>query len=109
MWRESQHPPVGKFCEICKGYFFHSGNMKISLRTIYGAFLEVFWCNNNDNEKVALPRDISKIKNDLGWTPKEDFISGIRKTVKWYLDNLSWSRNIEDGSYRLERLGVDLK
>jgi dTDP-glucose 4,6-dehydratase len=53
--------------------------------------------------------DASKIKNDLGWTPKEDFISGIRKTVKWYLDNLSWSRNIEDGSYRLERLGVDLK
>ncbi|MDC0910504.1 dTDP-glucose 4,6-dehydratase, partial [Candidatus Pseudothioglobus singularis] len=53
--------------------------------------------------------DASKIKNDLGWIPKEDFISGIRKTVKWYLDNLSWSRNIEDGSYRLERLGVDLK
>jgi len=53
--------------------------------------------------------DASKIKNDLGWNPKENFISGIRKTVKWYLDNLSWSRNIEDGSYRLERLGVDLK
>ena len=53
--------------------------------------------------------DASKIKNDLGWNPKEDFISGIRKTVKWYLNNLSWSRNIEDGSYRLERLGVDLK
>ena len=53
--------------------------------------------------------DASKIKNDLGWNPKEDFISGIRKTVKWYLNNLSWSKNIEDGSYRLERLGVDLK
>jgi dTDP-glucose 4,6-dehydratase len=53
--------------------------------------------------------DTSKIKNDLGWHAKEDFISGIRKTVQWYLDNLNWSKNIEDGSYRLERLGVDLK
>ena len=51
--------------------------------------------------------DASKIKFDLNWEPKEDFISGIRKTVEWYLTNLSWSENIQDGSYRLERLGVN--
>ena len=53
--------------------------------------------------------DASKIKNNLGWKPKEDFLSGIRKTVEWYLNNLSWSKNIQDGSYKLERIGVNLK
>jgi len=51
--------------------------------------------------------DASKIKNDLDWEPKEDFISGIRKTIEWYLANRSWSENIQDGSYKLERLGVN--
>ena len=32
--------------------------------------------------------DISKIKSELGWTPKETFKTGIKKTVKWYLENL---------------------
>jgi len=53
--------------------------------------------------------DSSKIKNELGWEPIEDFLSGIRKTVQWYIDNLSWSENIQNGSYKLERIGVDLK
>tara|TARA_Y100000590_G_scaffold186796_1_gene212813 strand:- start:180 stop:1187 length:1008 start_codon:yes stop_codon:yes gene_type:complete len=32
----------------------------------------------------------SKIKKELGWEPKESFKSGIRKTIKWYLDNINW-------------------
>lgn len=52
--------------------------------------------------------DASKIKNDLGWTPKESFESGIRKTVKWYLNNLDWCRRVQDGSYQRERLGVQV-
>ena len=50
----------------------------------------------------------TKIKTDLGWTPKENFKSGIQKTVEWYLDNLSWSENIQNGNYKLERLGVKI-
>ena len=53
--------------------------------------------------------DASKIKNELGWKPRENFLSGLRKTVQWYLENLSWSENIQDGSYKLERIGVNLK
>lgn len=52
--------------------------------------------------------DATKIKNDLGWTPEEDFDSGIRKTVEWYLNNLDWCRRVQDGSYQRERLGVQL-
>lgn len=50
--------------------------------------------------------DASKIKNVLGWTPEETFESGLRKTVEWYLDNLDWCRNIQEGTYQGQRLGV---
>jgi dTDP-glucose 4,6-dehydratase len=49
--------------------------------------------------------DASKIKRELGWTPKQDHTSGFRKTVKWYLDNTDWTENILSGEYKLERLG----
>jgi dTDP-glucose 4,6-dehydratase len=51
----------------------------------------------------------SKINKDLGWEPQEDFESGIRKTVEWYLNNKVWCKNIQNASYKLERLGVNLK
>ena len=51
--------------------------------------------------------DASKIKRDLGWTPKQDHSSGFRKTVEWYLDNTAWTQQILDGSYKLERLGKE--
>ncbi len=50
--------------------------------------------------------DASKIKRELGWTPKQDHTSGFRKTVQWYLDNETWWQSILDGSYKLERLGT---
>lgn len=50
--------------------------------------------------------DASKIKRELGWTPKQDHQSGFRKTVQWYLDNQPWWQNILSGEYQLERLGT---
>lgn len=47
----------------------------------------------------------SRAREELGWTPHENFESGFRKTVKWYLENPQWTQAILDGSYRLERLG----
>ncbi len=38
--------------------------------------------------------DSSKINIELGWSPAETFETGLRKTVKWYLDNLSWSNEV---------------
>jgi len=34
--------------------------------------------------------DIKKIQNELGWQPQQEFESGLRKTVNWYLDNENW-------------------
>ncbi len=50
--------------------------------------------------------DASKIKRELGWTPKQDHTSGFRQTVQWYLDNQPWWQSILDGSYKLQRLGA---
>ncbi|MCE9860300.1 dTDP-glucose 4,6-dehydratase [Aeromonas caviae] len=50
--------------------------------------------------------DASKIERELGWKPEETFESGIRKTVKWYLNNLEWCSRVLDGSYSCERLGI---
>jgi dTDP-glucose 4,6-dehydratase len=49
--------------------------------------------------------DASKIRRELGWAPKQDHTSGFRKTVQWYLDNETWTADILNGSYKLERLG----
>ena len=38
--------------------------------------------------------DASKIKGELGWSPKESFESGLRKTVMWNLDNKLWIKNV---------------
>ena len=42
----------------------------------------------------------TKIEHELGWKPKETFESGIRKTVRWYLENEKWIRDVTSGSYR---------
>ena len=44
--------------------------------------------------------DARKIERELGWRPAETFESGIRKTVRWYLDNTGWVANVQSGTYR---------
>lgn len=44
--------------------------------------------------------DASKMRHQLSWQPKETFLSGLEKTVRWYLNNQSWVRAIQDGSYQ---------
>ncbi len=44
--------------------------------------------------------DASKIERELGWKPAETFETGIRKTVRWYLDNEAWVTHVQSGAYR---------
>jgi dTDP-glucose 4,6-dehydratase len=44
--------------------------------------------------------DASKIHSKLGWKPAETFETGIRKTVRWYLDHDDWVNRVVNGSYR---------
>ena len=44
--------------------------------------------------------DPSKIARDLGWYPETDFETGIRKTVKWYLEHQNWVNEVVSGDYQ---------
>ncbi len=44
--------------------------------------------------------DPAKIRRELGWTPETGFQDGLRKTIRWYLDNRSWWEEIISGEYQ---------
>jgi len=50
--------------------------------------------------------DASKLESELGWRATENFETGLRKTVRWYIDNQPWWRAILARGYRAERVGI---
>jgi dTDP-glucose 4,6-dehydratase len=50
--------------------------------------------------------DSAKIRRELGWQPRENFDTGIAKTVDWYLRNRAWAADITATRYARERLGA---
>jgi len=44
--------------------------------------------------------DARKIERDIGWRPAETFATGIRKTVRWYLEHQDWVANVQSGAYQ---------
>ncbi len=58
--------------------------------------------------------DASKLRTELGWSPKYNFETGIKQTIDWYLNNQEWWENIISGEYQEyvksqygDRLGVE--
>ena len=43
--------------------------------------------------------DCSKLENELSWSPRETFESGLRKTIHWYLNHPQWIREVKSGEY----------
>ena len=50
--------------------------------------------------------DCARIEHDLGWEPTETFVTGLRRTVAWYLANQEWVEHVQSGAYRGQRLGL---
>jgi dTDP-glucose 4,6-dehydratase len=50
--------------------------------------------------------DCNKLMDETGWKPSVDFETGLQQTVDWYLENTTWVRRVQDGSYQGERLGL---
>ncbi len=44
--------------------------------------------------------DCTRIENELGWRPQESFESGLRKTIRWYLDHRGWVDRVRSGEYQ---------
>lgn len=51
--------------------------------------------------------DINKIKRELGWSPQVSFQEGLKKTVKWYLENQWWWQDIIEKGYQTKRIGLE--
>jgi dTDP-glucose 4,6-dehydratase len=69
------------------------------------------WAGRSRRELIAFVKDrpghdrryaidARKIERELGWRPKETFETGIRKTIRWYLENEKWVKDVTSGSYR---------
>jgi dTDP-glucose 4,6-dehydratase len=50
--------------------------------------------------------DAARIRRELGWAPQHTFETGLRDTVKWYLEHRDWCAKIQAGRYDRERLGL---
>jgi dTDP-glucose 4,6-dehydratase len=50
--------------------------------------------------------DITKIRSEIGWSPRESFETGLSKTVRWYESNATWCEHVQAGTYDRERLGL---
>jgi len=44
--------------------------------------------------------DCSRLERELGWTPAESFATGIRKTIRWYLEHRDWIESVRTGAYQ---------
>jgi dTDP-glucose 4,6-dehydratase len=50
--------------------------------------------------------DAAKIRQELGWSPRHTFESGLRDTVRWYLEHRDWCEQVQSGRYDRQRLGL---
>ena len=86
-----------------------SGKLKAEMRKAASFADQITFVTDRPGHDLRYAIDATKIKNELGWEPKQDHESGFRKTVEWYLDHEAWWQNILDGSYQLERIGLSEK
>jgi dTDP-glucose 4,6-dehydratase len=96
---------VQTFCSILDELEPISNNPAFSKSSMVNYNELITFVKDRPGHDVRYAIDASKIDNDLGWVPIESFETGIRKTVKWYLNNESWWKHVLNGDCQLERIG----
>ena len=81
---------IVKLCEIMDAQLNRKPGTSAGLIT---------FVRNRAGHDLRYAIDSSKIKRDLGWSPSLTFEEGLTKTVRWYLDNESWLKNVLSGDY----------
>jgi dTDP-glucose 4,6-dehydratase len=79
---------------ICRLVAEEAGKPEAELRGL------VTYVKDRPGHDLRYAIDASKIRDELGWQPAETFATGIRKTVRWYLDNGPWIDAVRTGEYR---------
>ena len=72
--------------------------MPLSDGTSYSSLVRFVADRPGHDRRYAI--DSSKIKAELGWFPRFDLSTGLLRTVKWYVDNGAWLREVRTGEYR---------
>ena len=96
---------VRRICALLDELAPVAGNVKLAGRGVskYEELITYVKDRPGHDRRYAINCD--RIAAECGWAPKETFDSGIRKTVRWYLDNKAWCQDIADKKYSRERLG----
>ncbi|MFL2782636.1 MAG: dTDP-glucose 4,6-dehydratase [Rhodospirillales bacterium] len=71
----------------------------------YGNLIEFVADRPGHDFRYAI--DISQTTKEIGWVPKISFEEGLASTIKWYLKNKNWWKEIHNRSYKGERLGLN--
>ncbi|MDD5217524.1 MAG: dTDP-glucose 4,6-dehydratase, partial [Candidatus Omnitrophica bacterium] len=97
---------VDKICDVLEEFKPASKNQSLVRKGVrdYRALKTFVADRPGHDRRYAI--DASRIKSELGWKAAHDFNSGMRQTVRWYLDRLDWCEKIQAGRYRRERLGL---
>lgn len=74
--------------------------VKIILKEIGKSENLIKYVNDRPGHDMRYAIDATKIHKELGWLPATKFDDGIKKTIKWYLDNKVWWQHILDGQYK---------
>lgn len=67
---------------------------------------QITYVENRPGHDKRYAIDATRIASELGWRPLETFETGIRKTVRWYLDNQDWWRAIVSEHQADQRHGL---
>jgi dTDP-glucose 4,6-dehydratase len=93
---------VGLICDILEEY--RSKTSIIKHRSPFRELVTFVKDRPGHDKRYAI--DATKISEKLGWAPLENFETGLRKTIEWYLNNACWWQRILNGDYQLNRIGV---
>jgi dTDP-glucose 4,6-dehydratase len=98
---------VDRLCATLESWVPAAGNdaMRRAGKTSYRELLVHVPDRLGHDRRYAV--DASKIKSELGWAPQVSFDTGLRDTVRWYLDNRAWVEAVQTKArYERERLGL---
>ncbi|RIL05299.1 MAG: dTDP-glucose 4,6-dehydratase [Proteobacteria bacterium] len=95
---------VDRLCELLDALRPAAANAALAGRASYAELKTFVPDRPGHDRRYAI--DATRIRRELGWTPRHDLESGLEATVRWYLDNADWCTAIARERYQRQRLGL---